>query len=172
MKIISHPTRNEFLACNKDGASSPTIVCRQLTFSGTTATWVTPINPIVAPSTDTGIQASFGLNYEIGSSAQALITYGDNTNIPKYKLFNPLTSTISASATIINTAPYTLGSPIRTVREIVEPIGGSIMTIFTDNNLDLYSTVWNGSFSSITQHGQNGSVNTDYWYDFVWDANY
>lgn len=172
MSLSDRPTANEFIACNKDGGGTPTIVCRKLAFSGTTVTWTTPTNPIVASATDTGIQKSVDVRYEIGASARALITYGDNTNVPKFKLYDPTTSTISASATSISMTPYTLGSPVRTIREIVEPVSGTLMTLIADNSLDLYSLTWNGSsFSSATQHGISGSASTDYWYDFVWDAN-
>lgn len=161
LKIASRPGANEFLSCTKDGKATPTIVCRKLTFVGNVATWTTPVNPIVAAATDTGIQASFDISY---GTTQAVITYGDNTNIPKYKVFNPVTATITAVGTAISTAPYTLLSPVRTVRSVLDPNNSSTtMTLFTDSNLDLYSS------TPITQHGITGSAITDYWYDFAWN---
>ncbi len=170
LKIATRPLANEFLVCNKDAAATPTIVCRKLTFSGSTATWATPTNPIVATASDTGIQASFGLSFGTGAAATALITYSDNTNVPKYKLYTPSTSTISATETSVSTTPYTLTSPVRTVKEITDMNGATVMTFFTDSALDVYSSAWSSAFSTpLIQHGTNGSVITDYWYDFAWD---
>jgi prepilin-type N-terminal cleavage/methylation domain-containing protein len=170
IKITTRPGANEFLACDKDAAATPTIVCRKLTFSGTVGTWTTPTNPIVAAASDTGIQLSFGLNYETGASARALITYSDNTNVPKYKLFTPTTTTIDAAASTLSTTPFTLTSPVRTVKEVTDLNGSTVMTFFTDSAMDLFSSAWSGSFATpIIQHGVAGSAITDYWYDFAFD---
>jgi len=168
MQLTARPYANEYLACNKDGGSTPRITCYKLTFSGTTATMASVTNGIIASATDTGIQASFAVQYSTDGSS-ALITYGDGTNVVKYKLYSPSTSSFSASATAISTTPYTLGTPVRTVREILDVNGSTIMTLFTDNNRDLYSTSCAGSFSPVSQHSINGSETTDFWYDFAWD---
>jgi hypothetical protein len=168
MQLTARPYANEYLACNKDGGSTPRIMCYKLTFSGTTATMASVTNGSIASATDTGIQASFAVQYSTDGSS-ALITYGDGTNVVKYKLYSPSTSSFSTSATAVSTTPYTLGTPVRTVREVLDMNGSTIMTLFTDNNRDIYSTSWTGSFSPVSQHGVTGSQTIDFWYDFAWD---
>lgn len=170
MDLSSRQGANQFIACNKDGGTTRTIVCRRMSFSGNVVTWATPINPIVATTTDTGIQSSFDINFENDTSGRALITYGDNTNIPKYKLYDSTTNTITSTATSLTITPFTLGSPVRTVREVSDPAGSTIMSFFADNSNDLYSSMWTGAYSTpIVQHSTSGSNSIDFWYDFAWD---
>jgi len=169
MQIDAHPFANEFLACNKDGGTIPNIICLKFTFSGSTATLTSPTNNTISTTTDTGIQTSFAVRYSSDGSS-ALITYGDGTNVLKYKTYDSSSSSFVSSPTSVSTTPYTLGNPLRTVREIPDVNGSTIMTLFTDNNRDLYSSGWTGSFVPFTQHSINGSETTDFWYDFAWDA--
>jgi hypothetical protein len=90
--------------------------------------------------------------------------------VPKYKLFTPTTTTIDAAASTLSTTPFTLTSPVRTVKEVTDLNGSTVMTFFTDSAMDLFSSAWSGSFATpIIQHGVAGSAITDYWYDFAFD---
>lgn len=178
MMIVSRSTANEFESCYKDQQAAPDITCRKITFSGTTATWTTPTNPIITSTSVSSTNLSFGFGVEPASDNQAVIVYSDNTNAPKLKKYNVATSTWDSAATTISTTPFTLGSPVQSTRVI--PLGSSddLMTLIADTNLDLYSVMWDGTNNQVyttpagkafTQHGTNGSASTDFWYDFVWD---
>ena len=167
--MTPRPSANEFLVCDKNTATSPSIVCRRLIFRGTIPFWSAPTNNVIG-RTDAGIQLSFDLIYN-KASGKALIVYSDNTAIPKYKIYDPQTNTITPTATAISTSPYTLSSPVRTVKLTLSPISSTIMAFFSDNARRNYSSLYTGSFSSFTQHGTNGSAVNDYWYDFIWDQN-
>jgi prepilin-type N-terminal cleavage/methylation domain-containing protein len=163
------PGINEFQVCNKDARATPTIVCRKASFSGNVLTWATPTNPIVGAATDTGIQKSFGVEYEDISGVLGVNVYGDNTTTPKYKKYTASTSTWDVSPTNMTPA---LGGAVKAVRLLPKPGSDDMIAFVSDANLDVYSFVWNGTsdtMSSSTAHGTNGSAITDYWFDFAWD---
>lgn len=175
LSIIGRPGANEFDACDKDSRNPPRIICYKSDF---TPTWTDPTNQIVTTSSDTGIQRSFHLGFESQSGDPAIIVYSDNTAIPKFNKYNPSTSTWDATATNINTSPYTLGT-VKTVRLIPSPESDDILVLLTDSNSDLYSVFWDGANNSMfttpadlafMQQGVNGSSVTNYWYDFVFDT--
>ena len=170
---------NEFHACNKDTLAIPTIVCRKITFVATTTTRITPTNPIIATSTDTGIQRSYGLDFE-NSGLYALAVYSDNTAVPKFKKYNASSATWDANATAIDVTPFTVGI-IKTAR-VVQSVRGTddMMVLMADESSDLYTVMWDGANNAMyttpadmafKEHGVNGALTTDFWYDFAWDAN-
>ncbi|HSW96877.1 MAG TPA: hypothetical protein VLF89_03550 [Candidatus Saccharimonadales bacterium] len=176
LDLQPRPGANEFQACDKDAAATPTIVCRKITFSGTVPTLTTPTNPILVTGTDTGIQRSFDFGFESISGAPAIMVYSSNTAVPQFKKYTASSSTWDAAATAITTT----GSPgvIKTVRIIPQEQGDDMIALVADANLDVYSIFWNGSGDAMyttpaskafTLHGTNGSAITDFWYDFAWD---
>jgi len=174
MVVINRPGVNEMEVCNKDGAGTPTIVCRKLTFSGNVITWATPTNPIVSAASDTGIQRSFDIEFENTSGTPAIIVYGDNTSTLKYKKFTAGTATYDLAATNV----FAGASTFRTVLAFPKPSSDDILYFAADTNLDVFSIGWDGTAGAFygagngwgqTTHGTNGSNITNYWYDFGWD---
>lgn len=178
LMVVPRATANEFQVCTKDQQAAPNVECRKATFSGSTVTWATPTNPILTASSVNGTQQSFSLNYEYSSGDPGLNVFSDNTNVPKYKKYTASTSTWDVSSTSISTSPYTLGSPVQTVRLIDDIFSDNIMVLMADNNLGLYSVVWDGANDAMfttpagyafTQHGITGSNIADLWFDFAWN---
>jgi len=175
VNIEPRPTANEFQACDKDAAATPTIVCYKVTFSGTTPTFSAPV--IVAAATDTGIQRSFDIDWESISGDPMISIYSDNTAAPKFKKYTASTSTWDGAATTISTTGFTPGV-FKLIRMLPQDQGDDTLALMSDANLDLYSVFWQGSANAmyttpaakiISQHGINGSATTDYWFDFAWD---
>lgn len=142
------PGANEMNVCNKDGAATPTIVCRTLTFSGTTITWTTPTNPIVSSASDNGIQRSFDLAYESVSGTPVFNFFGDNTTILKYNSYTPATTTWASAATSL----MTFDSVPRSVNVYASQTSDDFLVLTGTTNLDLYSFGWNGSAGTIYDH--------------------
>lgn len=168
--------RNEFHACDKDAATVPTISCFAVTFTGNSATPITPANNVIATATDKGIQRSYHLGFA-SSGNFGMGVYSDNTAIPKLKRYNPALGAWDANATTIGTAAYGLGT-VKSVRVIPSAQTDDMMVLIADANLDLYSVLWDGTTNAIAtapvgraflQQGVNGSASTDFWYDFTWD---
>ncbi len=178
MVIKARSSANEFQSCYKDQQAAPDITCRKITFSGTTATWATPTNPILTASSVNNTNLAFDLGFEALTDNDAVNVYSDNTNVPKLKKYNASTSTWDATATSISTTPFTLGSPLQTVIVTPDPTNNDLMIVMADNSLGLYSVMWDGTNNAIyttpagrafTQHGTSGSSVTNTWYDFSWD---
>jgi len=174
LNIEPRPTANEFQACDKDAAATPTIVCFKVTFSGTTPTISAPV--IIAAATDTGIQRSFDIDWESITGDPMLAIYSDNTAVPKFKKYTAGTSTWDASATSITTT----GAPgvFKVIRIIPQDQGDDMMVLMSDANLDIFSIFWSGSGNAMyttpatkayTGHGTNGSATAEFWFDFAWD---
>ena len=172
LTVVGHKGANEFVVCDKDEASSTSqILCYKSDFSGN---WSTITNNTITNSTDTGIQKSFDQNFEYTLGSIGINVYSDNTSIPKLKKYTVSSSTFDSVPVSINA----LSSVTKTIRTIQDVKGNDIMILMTDNNKSLYSVIWNGTSNTLysspigkafTTHGTQGSVNTDYWYDFAWD---
>jgi autotransporter-associated beta strand protein len=172
--IVGRNGSNEFMACNKDAAATPTIRCLKVTFTGTTATWVTPTNSQVSTATDTGLQRSFELSYESGTGSNGMIVYSDNTAVPKFKKYTPGTSTWDAAATSIATTGFSPGV-FKSVKILQVDGSDDLIVLLADANLDVYSVLWDGTNNQMyttpagkawTQHGTNGSAVTEFWFGF------
>jgi len=159
---------NEFLSCDKDASSD--ITC----FRGnTTPVWATPTNNVMTTNTEPGIERSFDVVYESVSGATAVIVYSDNTATPKLRKYNAATNAFDASATNVTALSATLFG----VRMVPQPSGDDIMMLMFDGNRRLYTQVWDGTnallYSSggrgFTTHGINGSLNNEFWGNFIWD---
>lgn len=168
--IIGRPGANTFLACNAN--TVPQVICYQSNF---TPTWSNPTNQIIAPLTDTGIQRSFDIGYELASSTYAIGVYSDQSTIPKLKKYNPAITTFDAAATALSA----VGAALKTVKIIPKTATNDMMILMADNNLDVFTVAWNGTTHAayttpagyaFTGHGTSGSNAADYWYDFVWDG--
>ena len=171
VSVIGIPNSNNFLACNKDTNASPRILCYQSDF---TPAWTNPSNQTLITGSDTGIQRSFDTGFESLSGLVGLAVYSDRTTIPKLKKYVPSTLTFDTTATNLST----LTAALETVRIIPDTAGNDIMVILGDTGQDLYSVVWNGTTDqtyttplgkAFSAHGLSGSVDKDFWYDFVWD---
>jgi hypothetical protein len=174
LNVEPRPNSNEFQACDKDAAATPTIVCFKVTFVGSVPTISAPV--IIAAATDTGIQRSFDIDWEAVTGEPMVAVYSDNTAVPKFKKFTATTTTWDAAATSITTT----GAPgvFKTIRMIPQDQGDDMIVLLSDANLDIYSILWNGSGNAMyttpagkayTAHGTNGSATADYWFDFTWD---
>jgi hypothetical protein len=174
MDLEPRPNGNEFHACNKDAAATPTVVCNKITFSGSVPTIAAPV--IVAAATDTGNQRSFDIDWKSVTGDILLNVYADNTAIPKFKKFAQSTATWDASATSITTT----GSPgvFKSVRIIPKYQSDDMLVLMADANLDVYSIFFNGTTNTMyttpaalafTSHGVNGVATANFWYDFAWD---
>lgn len=178
MVITARPGANEFQACYKDQQGTPDITCREITFSGTVASIVNPTNSIIVATSVSSTNPSFDMEFEASAAAHSVIVYSDNTNVPQLKKYVASTSTWDSAATAISTSPYTLGTPVQSVK--IAPLQNSndLMIVLADNNMDLYSVEWDGTNNTMyttpagqafLQHGVNGSAVTNFWYDFSWD---
>lgn len=174
LMVAARSNANEFQTCFKDQQAAPDITCRKETFSGTTATWTTPTNPILTASSVSDTNLSFGLGFESVSGDPAVNVYSVNTSTPTYRKYTAATTTWDAAATIVTA----LGGVLNSVRVIPQPGVDDMMILLGGANLTVYSIMWDGTsnamFSSPTgkallSHGTNGSATTDSWYDFAWD---
>lgn len=170
LTVTGRSGANEFLTCAENTVSQ--VICYKTDF---TPIFSNPINQIIAPTTDTGLQRSYHIATEL-SGAIGLSVYSDATNIPKLKIYTSATSAFDATATNMSA----LGGVVKSVRMIPASDSDDIMIMTADANKDLWTSVWNGANNSIyptgngfgfTAHGTNGSASTDYWYDFIWDRN-
>lgn len=172
-QIVSRPGADEFLGCVKD--ANRDINCLESDF---TPLWSHRVR--VATNTDGGNQRSFGLGYESQSGSIALAVYSeggtsDSRRIPKYRTYNPSNDEWSSEESLPE-----LGSSsehaLETVRVIPNPSSDNIMVLMGDTSQDLSTVVWDGDnnefFSSgdngLTGHGEFGSEDPDFWFDFEW----
>lgn len=173
VSVLGRPGANTFIACNNN--TVPEVICFESNF---TPSWTSPTNQIIAAATDTGIQRTFHFGYEYLSGNPAIAVYSDNTVVPKLKTYNPGTTTWDASATSISTSPFTLGNPVESVRITEDRATDDLMIILADTVQDLYTVAWDGTNNAVyttpsgfafSQHGTNGSADTEYWFYFAWD---
>jgi Tfp pilus assembly protein PilV len=160
-----------FIACDKDDAVAPNIVCFD---SSATPAWTNPTNQTIVAGTDTGIQQSFDMAYEPVSGATAVAVYSDTTTTPKLKKYTASTDTWDASATNINA----LTNALETVRVIINGTMDDMMILMGDTAQTFYSIVWDGTNNAVyttptgkafSTHGTAGSTDEDIWFDFAWD---
>jgi prepilin-type N-terminal cleavage/methylation domain-containing protein len=171
VSVAGRKGADEFIACDKDALASPQIICYESNF---TPAWINPANQILVSGTHTGIQRSYHIGFEGISGTTALGIFSNNTAILRLKKYDAVNNSWDATASAI----ATLGSIVASVRLIPQEESDDIMILAANDNLDLYSVVWNGNADAVyttpagkalTTHGLNGSVNTDFWYDFAWN---
>ncbi|MDO8482874.1 MAG: hypothetical protein Q7S86_03590, partial [bacterium] len=171
MAIVGRRGTDQFIACDKDIANPPRVICYNSDF---TPAWTNPTNNIIVAGTDTGIERSFDIGFESASGDSAINVYSDRTLVPKLKKYTASTATWDLTATNLST----IGSALATVRIIPYPNTDEMMILLGDVNIRFYSIVWDGANNAIytsptgyafTTHGVNGSVDADFWYDFAWD---
>lgn len=169
LAIVGRPGASEFVAC--DANTVPQIICYSSNF---TPVWTNPTNPIIAPTTDAGIERTFDVAFEAATGNTGLGVYSDATNVAKLKKYNAPGVSWDAVATSLNT----LGGTLKTVRLVASPISDDVMILLGDASLGFSSVVWDGTnnvtYTSPTGYafaaqGTNGSAAEDYWFDFVWD---
>lgn len=170
LKVVGINGASEFEVCSQN--TVPQIICYKTNF---TPTFTNPTNQIISATTDAGIQRSFDIGAEL-SGVKAIGVYSDATTTAKMKKFDRATAVWDVAATSVN--PAVVGA-VKTARVVSNPITSDIMVLTADANLDVFSTVWDGTNHQLfttpagkawTAHGTNGSNTTDYWYDFVWDG--
>ncbi len=174
LSISSIKGTASFVACDKNAAATPGIICMRANTSG----WITTSNTTIAAATDTGIQSSYDFNAGLVSPTYGINVFSDNTGILKYIKFNISNNTWDVSPTSINSTAVGI---IKTVRTVPNPITNDIIVITADANRALFSAIYDGSnnnmfstppakaWQTIAGNG-TGSATTDYWYDFVWDG--
>ena len=170
MRASSRFGANEVVACDKDAAGTPHIICSRSNF---TPSW-DPVNQQIASATDNGIQRSFDIGFESLSGDLALGVYSDTAATPKLKKYNAGTNTWDASATSLNS----VGSTLETVTIIPKEDSDDMMVLLANTVQDLYSIVWDGANDTVytipagkafSAHGTNGSADEEFWFDFAWD---
>lgn len=170
LKVVGIKGASEFEVCSQN--TVPQIICYKTDF---TPTFTNPTNQIISATTDAGIQRSFDIGVEL-AGVKAIGVYSDATTTARLKKFDRATTVWDAAATNVN--PSAVGA-IKTARAISNPTNNDIMTLTADANLDIFSSVWDGTNHQLftipagkawLAHGTNGSNATDYWYDFVWDG--
>jgi Tfp pilus assembly protein PilV len=169
MQITDRPGADEFLACFKDAGAD--INCLETNF---TPSW-SALSELTAAS-DAGLQRSMSLGYESLSGDPALGSYASTTGagqaFPKYRTYDPTTNTWSAESELA-----TLTTELETVEAIADTQSDDIMLLFGASDQDLWTIVWDGATGAFygtadlvqTEHGTNGTADTDYWFDFAWD---
>lgn len=171
LAVIGRQGADEFLACDKDASGPARIICYRSDF---TPTWTNPVNQIIAPTSDNGIQRSFDIGFEGLSGDPALAVYSDRTPVPKMKRYNASTSTWDPTPTDLPA----LSAAVETVRVIPDTTSDDPMVLLANTAQDVYSIVWDGTFNAwysmptgkaFSTHGINGSHDDDFWYDFAWD---
>ena len=169
--IKDQPGANEFIACNKDNKNPPRVICYRST---QTPAWSNPANQILTANSDTGIQISFGANFEDGDGLEAIAVYSDGTAVPSLKKYIATTQTWDAAATPLPA----VGAALETARVIPQSKTNDVMLLLANTNQDVYSAVWNGDTNAVytspggyvfAAHGVSGSADENFWYDFAWD---
>lgn len=170
LAISGRPNAPEFIACDKDAAATPLIICYKSNF---TPAWINPTNPTIVTGTDTGIQRSFDAKFESGGN-RALSVYSDTTAIPKLKRYLPTTSAWDVAATSLPGLLAALETSI-----LIPDVGsGDIMILLGDTSQNLYSAVWDSVNNTIyssptgkafTSHSVIGATDENFWFDFAWD---
>jgi prepilin-type N-terminal cleavage/methylation domain-containing protein len=176
--LASRSLANEFHACNKDSGSPPSIRCFSASISGANRVdFSNPSNAIIANETDGGLQRSFHLGFSDSGNA-ALGVYSDRTNVPKFKVYDPMSSSWSANASNVATLDFSPGNFQAITLVPYEDGMDDIMILMSDDKQDVYSAVWDGTSQTIyaspagkafSRHGTAGSQNSDFWFDFTWD---
>ena len=125
-------------------------------------------------STQVGNQRTFDIGYERETGTSAVIVYSGSPNLdtPKYQLFTASTNLWSGESALSG-----IGGIIESVRVIPQPESNELMVLMAETNQDLWSVLWDGTndqfYSSagqgLTEHEDQGSNDTDFWYDFEWD---
>ncbi len=176
LSITARPnTANEFIACDKDSAATPTIICYRVTHA---ATPTFSAATTIATATNNQSERSFHNAYKTTSSSGiiGITVYSDTTNNPQLKKFNASTAW-DTSATAIATTGFTPGV-FTSIRLLPQDQGSDIMCMMSDLNKGLYSVVYNGGTDAVytspagksfSQHGTNGSAQNEFWFDFAWD---
>ncbi len=171
MRVAGRFGGNEVIACDKDAAGTPRVICY---WSDFTPLWTNPVNQQIASATDTGIQRSFDIGFESLSGELAIGVYSDATAVPKLKKYVPAANTWDASATNL----ASVGSALETVRIVPKEDSDDLMVLLGDTVQDLYSIVWDGTNNAMytvpsgrgfSAHGTNGSLDEEFWFDFAWD---
>jgi len=168
MTITGRPSNNEFLACFKDSANK--VTCLKTVF---TPLWQTVTNGTLTSTTDSGAQRSFEASYERAAQlALSVYSGGADNAVPKYRTYNPSTSTFSVEATLA-----TLTTALKSVTIVQDPNTNDLMVVMGTNGLNIWTAGWDGTnnvfYSSgsraLTNQATHGTNATDYWFDFAWN---
>lgn len=171
LRVVGRPGENQFMACDEDFNSNPTIYCFDLDHA---PAFSTPGGSVIAGQSDSGRQRAYDISYPSLSSAIGLNVYSDETNIAKLKKYNADVSAWDGSATVAGT----LSGTLKTVTLKRNPLSNDIMVLMADSNKNLFTEVWDGensqlyaapSWKSLTDQGAVGSSDEEYWFDFNWD---
>ncbi len=170
--LDTRPDTNEFLGCFKDSVDD--INCLKSDF---TPSWTALTSGELATDTDGGNQRSFDFAYEPsgGDTAVAIYSNGGNAaarQIPKYRTYTSGTSTWSSESSLSN-----LGSVLETVTAVTSSDTSDIMFLMGSSSQTLTTVAWDGDNDAFyssgglsqTLQGSSGSVDEDFWFDFVWD---
>ena len=168
---------DEFQACSKNSSSVPSVSCYRISSAANRPVFSNPQNQVIAGATDSGIQRSFHIGFE-NSGNLAIGVYADNSSVLKLKKFDPSGPVWDSVAASIPVNGFSPGN-FQTVSLVPYADGmDDIMIIAADSNQDVYSAVWNGANNEIygapsggafARHGESGSQNADFWFDFAWD---
>lgn len=172
--ITPRPTgADDFIACDKDLQTPPSIYCYQALPEPSGFNSVT--NGLITDQTADGPQRSFDLSYEFQNGLTGLNAYSDNTANAKLKKYDSNSTTWDASPL---TLPSAGGIAVKT-RLAGKPNSNDAMVIVADANKNLYSVVFDGAHNTLystpagnawTAHNANGPSTSAVWFDFAWDS--
>ena len=175
--LASRPDQNEILSCIKD--SNADINCLHADYN---SDWSSVTNGTITTNTDGGGQRSYAIEFE-RSGQNALIVYsggaGDiEKRIPKYRVYDSDTNAFS-SELVLPELGLTDANALKAVRMARSSLDDKILVLMADTTQNLYTILWDGDENNfilagtlgLRKQAQNGSFDTDYWFDFEWDLN-
>ncbi|MDP2587629.1 MAG: hypothetical protein Q8P33_02555, partial [bacterium] len=169
--VEDNPAALEYVGCFEDANAD--ITCLE---SDTTPSWSSPTNGVLDTDTGPGTERSFDFVYERVGGDRGLALYsggnGSPRQFPKYRTYDPSTNTFST-----DTAMVTIGDLLEAVELIADPRSDDIMAVMGATDQDVWTVVWDGSSNvfvttlgaALTEHGTNGTGDSDFWFDFAWN---
>ncbi|HAT73706.1 MAG: hypothetical protein US30_C0007G0048 [Candidatus Moranbacteria bacterium GW2011_GWF2_36_839] len=171
MAVQGRKGSDEFIACNNNTDND--ILCYESNF---TPTWSNPSNQTLETGTDTGIQRTFDIAFELLDGNEAIAVYSNASTTPRLKKYDPSGNSWDSSSTALSG----LTSALETVRIIPNSDMNDAMILLGDTGTPqrVYSTVWDGTNNTtystpvsltLINQSNNGSADENYWFDFAWD---
>ncbi|MEI7604090.1 MAG: hypothetical protein WCJ19_03660 [bacterium] len=160
LKAYSATTRNEYMIVTKHFDDTTQYIYAQ-SFNG--STWTTPLLLSSWNSTSMVQTEEFDGGYL--SNGNFMVVYSDNSNTPKFRIWNGSSWTTSASTYDVG------GNPTYIVLKVRPGTNEVMVAVFDqqkDTNTMYYSdTAW----SSLVQHASNAPANSNRLVDFAWSPN-
>lgn len=185
VSIAGSDSQDTYIICAKDRAAA--IIC----YTGdSTASIHKPANSNITGSTDDGTQRSFHTAVQTLFGLTGIIVYSDNSLLPKLKNYDITADAWDQTSQHLTAVGTSNKTTFNTTRLIPDDQSEDVMILMgVDNNdsiknqqIQLYSAVWNGTDKAFYTggpagkvfqlQGAKGSAVDDYWYDFTWDPNF